>query len=69
MVDELGLKQNEKKLVFTLQDTKNYVLHYKNLQFYLNQGIKLKKVLYRHRNDPHHRNDPRHRNDPQSPPK
>lgn len=44
MVDELGLKQNEKKLVLTLQDTKNYVLHYKNLQFYLNQGIKLKKV-------------------------
>lgn len=44
MVDGLGLKQNEKKLVLTLQDTKNYVLHYKNLQFYLNQGIKLKKV-------------------------
>lgn len=44
MVDELGLKQNEKKLVLTLQDTKNYVLHYKNLQFYLNQGIKLKNV-------------------------
>ena len=44
MVDELGLKQNETKLILTLQDTKNYVLHYKNLPFYLNQGIKLKKV-------------------------
>ena len=39
MVDELGLKQNEKKLVLMLQDKKNYVLHYKNFQFYLNQGI------------------------------
>lgn len=39
MVDELGLKQNEKKLVLMLQDKKNYVLHYKNLQFYFNQGI------------------------------
>ena len=43
MVDELGLKQNEKKLVLTLQDTKNYVLHYKNLQFLSQPGYKTKE--------------------------
>jgi len=44
MVDELGLKLNENKLVLTLQDKKNYVVHYRNLQFYLKLGMKLKKV-------------------------
>lgn len=45
MADELGLKLNETKVVVTLQDKKNYVLvQYRNLQFYLNQGMQLKKV-------------------------
>ena len=44
MLDELGLKLNENKLVLTLQDKKNYVVHYRNLQFYLKLGMKLKKV-------------------------
>jgi len=33
-----------KKLLMTLFDKENYVLHYTNLQFYLKQGMKLKKV-------------------------
>ncbi|KAL9980669.1 hypothetical protein ACROYT_G009282 [Oculina patagonica] len=32
------------KLVLTLEDKKNYVVHYRNLQFYLKQGMKLKRV-------------------------
>ena len=45
MADELGLKQNETKLVLTLQDKKNYVVvHYRNLRFYLNQAMQPKKV-------------------------
>lgn len=45
MADELGLKQTETKLVLTLQDKKNYVVvHYRNLKFYLNRGMQLKKV-------------------------
>ena len=32
------------KLVVTLEDKENYVVHYKNLQFYLSQGMRLKKV-------------------------
>lgn len=43
-MDELGLKHNETELVLTLEDKKNYLVHYRNLQFYLNQGMKLKKV-------------------------
>lgn len=35
----------EKKLLLTLRDKENYVLvHYRNLQFYLKHGMKLKKV-------------------------
>ena len=33
------------KLIPTLSDEKNYVLHYRNLQLYLALGLKLKKVL------------------------
>lgn len=44
MVDELGLKLNENKLVLMLQDENNYAVHYRNLQFYLKLGMKLKKV-------------------------
>ena len=32
------------KLVLTLEDKEKYVVHYKNLQFYLRQGMRLKKV-------------------------
>lgn len=44
MADELGLKLNDTKLVLMLHDKENYVVHYKNLQFYLNQRLKLGKV-------------------------
>ena len=32
------------KLVLTLEDKEKYVVHYRNLQFYLRQGMRLKKV-------------------------
>ena len=35
---------NTEKLVLTLEDKENYVAHYKNLQFYLRQRMRLKKV-------------------------
>ena len=35
------LMDKVEKLLLTLEDKKNYVLHYKNLQFYLEQGMKL----------------------------
>jgi len=42
---DLGLEPlNTEKLVLTLEDKNNYVVHYKNLQFYLRQGMRLKKV-------------------------
>ena len=42
---DLDLKPpDSKKLLLTLHDKKNYVVHYRNLQFYLKQGIKLKRV-------------------------
>ena len=34
----------EKKLLLTLRDKENYVVHNRNLQFYLKHGMKLKKV-------------------------
>ena len=42
--DELGVKYGGKKLCLTLQDKKEYVLHYRNLKQYLDLGLKLKKV-------------------------
>ena len=36
--------QNTDKLVLTLEDKEKYVVHYKNLQFYLTQEMRLKKV-------------------------
>ena len=42
---ELGLEPpNTEKLLLTLKDKEKYVVNYKNLQFYLSQGIRLKKV-------------------------
>ena len=35
---------NTEKLVLTLEDKEKYVVHYKNLQFYLSQGMRLQKV-------------------------
>ena len=35
---------NTKKLVLRLEDKEKYVVHYKNLQFYLRQGMRLKRV-------------------------
>ena len=35
---------NTEKLVLTLEDKEKYVVHYKNLQFYLSQGMQLKKM-------------------------
>ena len=35
---------NTEKLVLTLEDKEKYVTHYSNLQFYLSQGMRLKKV-------------------------
>ena len=45
LMSELGLEPpNTEKLVLTLEDKEKYVTHYKNLQFYLSQGMRLKKV-------------------------
>jgi len=45
MMEDLGLDfPKSEKLVLTLEDKSKYVVHYKNLQFYLRQGMRLKKV-------------------------
>ena len=45
LIKELDLKlPNSNKLLLTLEDKKDYVVHYSNLQFYLKQGMKLKRV-------------------------
>ena len=42
LMADLGLEPpNTEKLVLTLEDKNNYVVHYKNLQFYLSQGMRL----------------------------
>ena len=33
-----------RKLISTLKDKKEYVLHYRNLQLYMDLGLKIKKV-------------------------
>ena len=44
-IKDLDLKPPKcNKLLLTLQDKNNYVVHYRNLQFYLKQGMKLKRV-------------------------
>ena len=45
LIEDLELKPpNSEKLLLTLEDKSNYVVHYRNLQFYLKQGLKLKRV-------------------------
>ena len=45
LIKDLDLKTPKCNMfLLTLQDKNNYVVHYRNLQFYLNQGMKLKKV-------------------------
>ena len=45
LIKDLELKPPDcNKLLLTLQDKKNYVVHYRNLQFYFKQGMKLKPV-------------------------
>ena len=45
LMKDLDLKPPEsEKLLLTLEDKSNYVVHYRNLQFYLKQGMKLKRV-------------------------
>ena len=44
-MDALDAKPSkDERLLLTLEDKKNYVLHYRNLQFYLEQGMKLTRV-------------------------
>ena len=40
---DLSVPEGE-KLVLTLENKQKYVVHYKNLQFYLAQGMHSKKV-------------------------
>ena len=45
LMADLGLEPPKtEKLLLTLEDKNNYVVHYKNLQFYLSQGMRLKMV-------------------------
>ena len=45
LMNGLDLKPpGSEKLLLTLEDQNNYVVHYRNLQFYLKQGMKLKRV-------------------------
>lgn len=45
LIENLDLKPpNSEKLLLTLQNKNNYVVHYRNFQFYLKQGMKLRKV-------------------------
>jgi len=45
LMKDLDLKPpDSKKLLLTLHDKKNYIVHYRNLQFYLKQGMKLKHL-------------------------
>ena len=45
LMRDLGLEPpNTEKPVLTLEDKEKYVVHYKNLQFYPRQGLRLKKV-------------------------
>ena len=41
---EYQLKQEHEKLTANLRDKKNYVVHYRNLKFYIQQGLKLTAI-------------------------
>ena len=46
LMKDLDIKPpDSNKLLLTLEDKKDYVVHYRNLQFYLKQGMKLNRVL------------------------
>lgn len=40
----INTKDSDIKLIASLEDEKNYVCHYKNLQFYLEQGLTVDKI-------------------------
>lgn len=45
LLSQLGMPITEtEKLLTTLEDKKKYVLHYRNLKFYLKMGLELKKI-------------------------
>ena len=45
LMKDLDMKPpDSNKLLLTLEDKKDYVVHYRNLQFYLKQGMKLNRV-------------------------
>ena len=45
LMEDLELKPpDSEKLLLTLEDKNYYIVHYRNLQFYLKQGMKLKRV-------------------------
>ena len=46
LMEKLGMKYNEKikKLIPHLGPRKNYIVHYRNLKYYLRKGLKLKKI-------------------------
>ena len=44
MKEKFNIKGSSKKLCLTLHDKENYIVHYRNLQFYLSHGLEIKKV-------------------------
>lgn len=42
--DSLPSRANVEQLLATLEEKEHYVVHYKNLQLYLELGLKLKKI-------------------------
>jgi len=45
LIESLGLNPlKNKKLMLTLKDKEEYIVHYENLKFYLKMGMKLKRV-------------------------
>ena len=44
MKEKFGIKGKSKKLCLTLNDKSDYIVHYRNLQFYLSHGLEIKRV-------------------------
>ena len=44
LAEDLKIKVGGKKLCLTLQDKEAHICHYRNLKFYLEKGLKIKKV-------------------------